>query len=109
MIRTLLPAGVLVAGAAALAATDGPGHPAFGRRLADDLCSECHVLSPDQDHPGRWPAPDLTVRMRDPAITETALRSYLQTSHTRMPNIMLNQEQTDDIIAYLLSLKGDTP
>ncbi len=108
MIRTLLPAGVLVAGAAALATTDGSGDPAFGRRLADDLCSECHVVSPAQNHPGRRSAPDLTVRVRDPVITETALRSYLQTSHTRMPNIMLSQEQMDDIIAYLLSLKGGT-
>jgi mono/diheme cytochrome c family protein len=109
MIRTLLPAGVLVVGTAALASKDGPGNPAFGRPLADELCSECHVVSPDQDHPGRWPAPDLTVRVRDPAITETVLRSYLQTSHTRMPNIMLSQERMDDLIAYLLGLKGDTP
>lgn len=52
------------------------------------------------------PAPDPTERVRDPAITELALRSYLRTSHPVMPNIRLTEEQTDDIVAYLLSLKG---
>ncbi len=58
---------------------------------------------------GRWPAPDLTAPRRDPAITETALRNHLQTSHARMPNIMPSQEQADDLVAYLLNLRGDTP
>ena len=105
---TLFMAGLLVATAAAMAATDGPGDPAYGRRLAFDLCAECHMVLPDQEHPGLWPAPDLMVRVHDPAITELALRSYLQTSHPLMPNIMLSQEQTDDIIAYLLTFKGGT-
>jgi hypothetical protein len=35
-----------------------------------------------------------------------ALRSYLQTSHPVMPNIMVNRQQADDIIAYLLTFKG---
>ncbi|HYG88756.1 MAG TPA: cytochrome c [Azospirillum sp.] len=106
MIRRLFVTGLLVAaGAGALAATDGPGSPASGRRLAVELCRECHVVSPDQDRSGKEPGPDLTQRVRNPAITELALRSYLQTSHPVMPNIMLSQEQADDLIAYLLTFK----
>lgn len=90
----------------ALAATDGPGNPAYGRRLANDFCGECHVVSPDQENSGKWPAPNLVERMRDPAVTEMALRSYLVTSHPLMPNVRLSQEQTDDVVAYLLTLKG---
>ncbi|KJB97576.1 cytochrome C [Skermanella aerolata KACC 11604] len=45
-------------------------------------------------------------RVREPEITELALRSYLQTTHPVMPNIMLTREQADDVIAYLLTFKG---
>ena len=54
---------------------------------------------------GKRLGPNLVERVRDPEITELALRSYLQTTHPVMPNIMLNQEQADDIIAYLLTFK----
>lgn len=98
------------------AATDGPGNPGYGRQEAETLCGDCHRVSPTQGKGDRTPkppamaedsiAPDLTERVRDPAITEMALRSYLRTSHPIMPNIRLTEEQTDDIVAYLLSLKG---
>jgi hypothetical protein len=52
------------------------------------------------------PGPDLMERVRQPEITELALRSYLRTTHPVMPNIMLKQEQADDIIAYLMTFKG---
>lgn len=92
----------------AAAAPDGPGTPAFGRQLAKEVCSECHIVASDQEDEGKWPAPNLMDRMRDPAVTEMALRSYLQTSHPIMPNIRLSQEQTDDIVAYLLTFKEGT-
>jgi hypothetical protein len=38
-------------------------------------------------------------------VTEIALRAFLQTPHANMPNIMLTQEQTDDIVTYILSLR----
>ena len=50
-------------------------------------------------------APDLTLRMTDPGVTEMSLRSYLQTSHPVMPNIRLTPDETDDILAYLMTLK----
>ncbi|NYZ14881.1 c-type cytochrome [Azospirillum sp. RWY-5-1] len=90
-------------------AANGPGDAANGRRLATDFCSECHVVSTDQRLGGPKAAPDLTERMRHPGLTELALRSYMQTSHPVMPNIRLTLEQTDDLVAYLLTLKGVAP
>jgi mono/diheme cytochrome c family protein len=106
--KALLVAGMLMVAitASALAATDSPGNPGYGRGLANDLCGDCHVVSPDQDS-GKRPGPNLVERARDPEITEMALRSYLQTSHPVMPNIMVNRQQADDIIAYLLTFKGN--
>lgn len=110
MMRSGFAAALLTAGLAglalagpALAAADGPGDPAYGRRLALDLCADCHVVTRDGDA-GGGAGPDLVERMRDPGVTEMALRSYLQTSHPVMPNIRLTREQTDDIVAYLVSL-----
>ena len=116
MRRVLFLTGLsmIAAGGAAMAASDGLGNPVFGRRIADDFCSQCHIVAPEKE-PGRGElggrkvAPDLTQRVRDPGVTELALRTYLQTSHPRMPNIMLKQEETDDLIAYLLTLKERAP
>jgi mono/diheme cytochrome c family protein len=108
MDRTLLMAAMLVMavpGFGALAATDGPGSPAYGRESAVDLCGDCHLVSPDQSPDGMRPGPNLMQRVRAPEITELALRSYLRSSHPVMPNIMLTQEQADDIIAYLMTFK----
>lgn len=89
---------------------DGPGSVGFGRRLTEEVCGECHRVTAGK--PARPPpmeedatAPDLTERMTDPAMTELALRSYLRTSHPLMPNIRLTPDETDDIVAYLMTLK----
>jgi mono/diheme cytochrome c family protein len=108
MSRVLLVAGLLmmVTGASAFAANDSVGNPGFGKGLANPLCGDCHIVSPDQQFSGGRLGPNLVERARDPGITELALRSYMQTTHPVMPNIMLSQQQTDDIIAYLLTFKG---
>lgn len=42
-------------------------------------------------------------------ITATALRAFLTRSHPKMPNLMLTQEETADVIAYILSLRNRPP
>ena len=54
-------------------------------------------------------APPFQAVADDPAVTETALRAFLRTPHTRMPDIRPTPQQTDDLIAYILSLKGPAP
>jgi hypothetical protein len=41
-----------------------------------------------------------------PGMTATALAVSLTTSHPTMPNIILEQEDLDNIIAFILSLKN---
>jgi len=38
-------------------------------------------------------------------ITATALRAFLQTPNPKMPNLILNPEQSADVIAFVLSLR----
>jgi cytochrome c len=37
-------------------------------------------------------------------MTATAIRVFLRTSHPKMPNLILTPEETEDVIAYILSL-----
>jgi mono/diheme cytochrome c family protein len=96
---------VWMAGCAA-AAQDLPGDPAAGADLAREVCAQCHVVSADQMID---PAigPSLLEVVEHPATTGLSLRAFLQTPHPTMPNLMLTPEETDDIIAYLLALKGE--
>lgn len=110
MLRATMASGLtlaaVLAAAPALAATDGPGRPGYGKTLAREMCGTCHIVTTDQKNGGDPLAPDLVARVQDAGITELALRAYLQTSHPVMPNVRLTVDQTDDIVAYLLSLKG---
>ena len=40
-----------------------------------------------------------------PSTTAQALGVFLKTSHPTMPNIMLSDNERDDVIAYILSLR----
>jgi mono/diheme cytochrome c family protein len=87
------------------AAQDLPGDPAAGADLAREVCAKCHVVAEDQPID---PAvgPSLLELAEHPATTEMSLRAFLQTPHPTMPNLMLTPDETDDVIAYLLTLKG---
>jgi hypothetical protein len=47
--------------------------------------------------------PDFQAIANTPGMTATALRAFLQTPHPKMPNLILTPEQSDDVIAFLLS------
>ena len=60
------------------------------------------------DAQGTWPlsdAPPFREVANAPGMTELALRAFLQTPHRTMPNILLTPEETDNVIAYILTLK----
>ena len=86
-------------------AQDLPGDPAAGARLAHEVCAVCHLVSDDQTSDPEV-GPSFFEVADHPATTELSLRAFLQTPHATMPNLMLTPEETDDIISYILTLKG---
>jgi hypothetical protein len=50
-------------------------------------------------------APDFKAIANTPATTATSLRVFLATSHPKMPNLILTQQQSADVIACILSLR----
>ena len=78
--------------------------PTSGRQLATKLCSSCHrvlpmILTDKADPPSFQSIADL------PSTTGLSLNVFLHSNHKNMPNIILSQTESDDLIAYMLSLK----
>lgn len=92
--------------AGGVGAQELPGDPKAGARLAREVCAACHVVAEDQMvDPGVGPW--FIDVAEHPATTVLSLRAFLQTPHATMPNLMLTPEETDDVISYILTLKGE--
>lgn len=105
----LAAAGAMLAASPAAAqgkAALGSGNPQAGRRLAETWCANCHVTGPRAAGPASDAVPTFPAIARMPPTTAMSLRVFLQTPHARMPNLQLSREETDDVAAYILSLRG---
>jgi mono/diheme cytochrome c family protein len=79
--------------------------PAVGRRLAEAVCSACHQVGPvSTPQPANSDAPSFLDISRMSSTNELAIKVFLRSSHPTMPNIMLDQEETDSIAAYIVGL-----
>jgi mono/diheme cytochrome c family protein len=79
---------------------------AAGKQLAREWCAACHVVEQGQIDGTSTAAPTFFDVAANPATTEMGLRAFFATPHEQMPNFQLTNEQTDDIIAYILSLRA---
>jgi mono/diheme cytochrome c family protein len=80
------------------------GNPNQGLRIARTQCAECHLVenmvgfSPNRD------APPFEKIANIPGMSSAALSAALQTSHKRMPNVIIKGSDLSDVISYILSL-----
>lgn len=99
----------LIAGLAALAASSANaqtvGDVSRGRELARQWCSSCHVVANGEGRSATDAVPTFMSVAARPSTTALSLRVFLLSPHLRMPNFVLTAEQTDDAIAYILSLR----
>jgi len=87
---------------------------AAGKKFAIEVCANCHVVAPDQRVTPllRRPAPSFRTIVNKPGVTAEGLRSFISTTHAelpdvrKMPNPSLVDYQLDEVIAYMMSLKG---
>jgi mono/diheme cytochrome c family protein len=109
-----LRAGLVVAGCAiALSAGSAQnvraadiGDPAAGMAYAQANCASCHGINRDSKSS---PVPEATtfrVFANTPGVNRTAMIVFLRTPHPTMPNLVVTGDDADDVIAYILSLKG---
>ena len=99
-VSRLLIAASLAVPAAALA-QPLEGNPLIGRQTATALCVPCHQIGQTR-HDG---APSFVDVANMPSTTALSLKVFLRSNHKEMPNLIISNSDTDDLIAYILNLK----
>ncbi|WP_026606895.1 c-type cytochrome [Methylocapsa acidiphila] len=94
-----------IAAVAPSSAQETPGDAAAGRRIAEAWCAACHRIDAKDDRP-LTEAPSFAEVAQLPSTTGLALNVFLHSSHENMPNFQLTQRESEDVIAYILSLKA---
>ncbi|HET9273223.1 MAG TPA: c-type cytochrome [Methyloceanibacter sp.] len=103
MKAMFLAAAAVVIGGSGAAAQDADIEA--GAAYAEQVCAACHaVLAGETYSPLPEATPFQTVA-NAPGMTEMALTVWLQTSHPTMPNIILEQDDLRNVVAYIRSLK----
>jgi mono/diheme cytochrome c family protein len=80
------------------------GDAASGREIATKRCSSCHrvlpmTLADKADPPSFQSLADL------PSTTGISLNAFLHSNHKNMPDFIISSAESNDLIAYILSLK----
>ena len=88
------------------------GTPTSGRQIATVQCSSCHQvlprLFPDRNDPSsadKDDPPSFQSIADLASTTGLSLNVFLHSNHRNMPNLILSPADSDDLIAYILSLK----
>jgi mono/diheme cytochrome c family protein len=102
----LLAAVMLIAGFGTAGAMEY-GDPVRGRLYAKKICAECHAVTAEELLSPVAEATSFEDVANTPGMTRTALTVWLQTPHPTMPNLVIEPQDTDDVIAYILSLKAE--
>ena len=77
-----------------------------GRAYAQRVCAECHAVLPSERVSPNPRVATFKAIANTPGMTPTALAVWFQTSHPTMPNFILAPDDRDDVIAYIVSLRG---
>ena len=102
-----LAAVILLASAACgpAMAQDPLGSPAMGAELARMVCADCHAIGPGERGTDLTGAPAFQDVADQSSATALSLRVFLLSPHLTMPNFALSDDQIDDLIAYIHSLR----
>ena len=97
---------VLMTGAFATAAVaEESGNAKEGLVFAQSVCAECHAVHDGERASPKAQAPSFTTVANTPGMNAMALEVWFQTPHPTMPNLKFSNEDSDNVIAYILSLR----
>lgn len=104
-MKTLVLAAAMTLGLSGTAQAQDADVPA-GKVYAEEVCAACHAVQLGDLESPLFEATPFQEVADTPGMTELALSVWLQTSHPTMPNIVLEQDDMRNVIAYIRSLKG---
>ncbi|MBS0522753.1 MAG: c-type cytochrome [Proteobacteria bacterium] len=80
---------------------------ARGRAMAERWCANCHVVTSSATIGSANGLETFPALAADPNITESKLRAAMTSRHgRRMPDFSLTEQEQDDLIAYIFSLRA---
>ena len=103
----LLVAAIVFTYAAGPLAAEELGNAQRGLAYAQANCVGCHAILRDDPNSPNPDSPAFKAVADTPGITRTALSVFFRSPHPTMPNLIIAPEDADDLIAYIMSLKGD--
>lgn len=101
-----LAAILVLAGTTQSAFAESGGDLNSGATIALTTCASCHAVRRGQLRSPNPMAPNFTDIATTLGMTDRALRVWLQTSHPTMPNVVLTNQERDDVVTYIMSLKS---
>jgi mono/diheme cytochrome c family protein len=104
LLASSLLALALSCGAAVAAGV--PAEVDSGHELARAWCTSCHAVEPGEIAGPYADVPSFLAVARLPSTTQSALHAFLSSPHRDMPDIKFTDAQLDDIVGYILSLRG---
>ena len=94
---------LLASGAPVLAQELGSVDAGFG--LAQEVCAECHAIDSEELISPNIDAPAFYDVANKRGLTIMAISVWFRTPHPTMPNFVITEDESSDLIAYILSLK----
>ena len=88
---------------AALAQESGSASQGF--IFAQAVCAECHAVRDGERASPNAQAPSFTSVANTRGMNAMMLRVWFQSPHPTMPNIKISNQESDDVVAYILSLR----
>lgn len=77
-----------------------------GHALAKSTCIACHWIEKKETAEKFMDVPSFQTIANNPARTKLALLVFLKSPHANMPDIVMSEEEIDNVIAYIMSLKA---
>jgi mono/diheme cytochrome c family protein len=109
-VRVLGPAAAAVIVLASVAArAQDTGNAQEGLVYAKKVCTECHAVEAADYASPNADAPSFEAVANTVGITPRALTVWLQTSHPTMPNLVIEPDDRDNVISYIMTLKAPRP
>ncbi len=78
-----------------------------GARLAQTLCTSCHLVGETSDRPIHADVPSFTGIANRPKQTLDHLSNWLTEPHPPMPNLNLTRVEIRDLAGYIFSLRKE--
>jgi mono/diheme cytochrome c family protein len=107
-LKAGLAAAVLMHGLLFVASTAeaaGLGDIDAGKKFAIGNCAKCHDITSRNPMNTASGAPTFYIIANTSGISRTSLSFWLQSSHPKMPGLMIDPRDQDNVIAFILSLK----